>query len=151
MVSLRWRKLENTELKDSLQGLQWHLQIVIAFLFRELGEFHQTWVLSLIVISNLKQDRKSACNPLQCHTGAVVINVTLCEGRKQEVTPGVLLREAAVGISWVQLTPKASATAGITWDPNSFLTAHASAPMALPCTLLSPGLHTCSPGSSHTC
>lgn len=46
------------EAKNSLQGLERHLQVVVALLLRQLGELHQTRVLPLVVVSDLKQDRK---------------------------------------------------------------------------------------------
>lgn len=45
------------KLRNSLEGLERHLQVVIALLLRQLGELHQTRVLSLIVVSNLEHSR----------------------------------------------------------------------------------------------
>lgn len=43
-----------TTLKALLQRLQGHLQVVASLLLRELRKLHQTRVLPLVIISNLK-------------------------------------------------------------------------------------------------
>lgn len=63
------------EAKNSLQGLERHLQVVVALLLRQLGELHQTRVLPLVVISDLKQDGR-------------------CMGQSPSQTPAAALQSA---------------------------------------------------------
>lgn len=59
----------------SLERFAGHLQVVVPFCFRQLGEIHETRVLPLVVVPNLRRKADSLCHSEKCKTCFILLAV----------------------------------------------------------------------------